>query len=84
MWTTNQILNLFRHKIVVTSGTHAVATLTGAVVAGYLTKKKLEKQYADLATKMARLAFVLDHYADRLDQFLVVTLRAVRVRAKQS
>jgi len=41
-------------------------------------------EYADLATKTARLAFVLDHYAERLDQFLVVTLRAVRVRAIES
>jgi len=37
-------------------------------------------EYADLATKITRLDFVLDHYAERLDQFLVVTLRSVRVR----
>lgn len=37
-------------------------------------------EYADLATKTARLAFVLDRYAEQLDQFVVVTLREVRVR----
>jgi predicted nuclease of predicted toxin-antitoxin system len=35
---------------------------------------------ADYATKQARLDFVLTHYADQLDQLIVVTLRAVRVR----
>lgn len=38
-------------------------------------------EYADLTTKTARLAYILDHYGDQLTQFLVVTLRSVRVRA---
>jgi len=35
---------------------------------------------ASLQTKLARLTYVLTHYADRLDQFLVVTTRRVRIR----
>ena len=35
---------------------------------------------ADLATKTERIAYVLTHYADRLDQFLVVTAHRVRIR----
>jgi predicted nuclease of predicted toxin-antitoxin system len=38
---------------------------------------------AELSTKVARLDFVLTHYATQLDQFLVVTLRTVRVRVQQ-
>ena len=34
----------------------------------------------DLSVKIARLDHVLAHYADQLDQFLVVSLRNVRVR----
>ena len=34
---------------------------------------------AGLAAKQARLRYVLRHYADRLDQFLVVTPRRVRM-----
>jgi hypothetical protein len=34
----------------------------------------------DLATKIDRLSYVLTHYADRLDQFLVVTAHRVRIR----
>jgi predicted nuclease of predicted toxin-antitoxin system len=37
-------------------------------------------RYADLSTKIARLAHVLEHYSEQLDQFLVVTHRSVRVR----
>jgi predicted nuclease of predicted toxin-antitoxin system len=37
---------------------------------------------ADLATKIARLDCVLTHYADRLDQFLVVTPHRVRIRPR--
>ncbi len=37
-------------------------------------------EYAELATKIERLAFVLTHYADQLDQFLVVTRHQVRNR----
>ncbi len=36
--------------------------------------------YTELAVKIARLDYVLTHYADRLDQFVVVTLQRVRVR----
>lgn len=36
--------------------------------------------YAPLATKTERLAYVLTHYRDQLDQFLVVTKTRVRVR----
>lgn len=36
--------------------------------------------YAPLATKLERLQYVLSHYADQLDQFLVVTRHRVRVR----
>lgn len=35
---------------------------------------------ANLATKIARLEDVLSNYSDRLDRFLIVTLRGVRVR----
>ena len=35
---------------------------------------------ADLANKISRLSYVLTHYADRLDQFLVVTAHRVRIR----
>jgi predicted nuclease of predicted toxin-antitoxin system len=34
----------------------------------------------ELATKVSRLEHVLDAFADRLDQFLVVTARSVRLR----
>lgn len=34
----------------------------------------------DLAAKIGRLNYVLGHHADRLDQFLVVTDRLVRIR----
>lgn len=37
--------------------------------------------YAELEIKIARLGFVLAHYADRLEQFLVVSRTTVRVRA---
>jgi predicted nuclease of predicted toxin-antitoxin system len=37
---------------------------------------------ADLAAKIARLDYVLTHYADRLDQFLVVTSHRVRIRPR--
>lgn len=33
-----------------------------------------------LPVKIERLTYVLTHYADQLDQFLVVTERAVRIR----
>ena len=36
-------------------------------------------RYADLSTKIARLAHVLEHYSEQLAQFLVVIRRAVRV-----
>lgn len=39
-------------------------------------------EYADLATKIARLAHTLDHYAEHLDQFLVVTQKSIRVWAQ--
>jgi predicted nuclease of predicted toxin-antitoxin system len=35
---------------------------------------------ADYATKQARLEYVLTHHAHELDQLIVVTLQAVRVR----
>src|SRR5688500_13202244 len=38
--------------------------------------------YADLAFRIARLDLVLAHYADQLDQFIVVTPRAVRIRRR--
>jgi predicted nuclease of predicted toxin-antitoxin system len=38
--------------------------------------------YADLAFRVARLHYVLTHYGDQLDQFLVVTPRRVRVRRR--
>lgn len=38
--------------------------------------------YADLATKMSRLDYVLTRYAAQLDQFLTVTLHKVRVRPR--
>ncbi len=34
-----------------------------------------------LAAKIERLDHILNHYADRLDHFLIVTERAVRVRS---
>jgi predicted nuclease of predicted toxin-antitoxin system len=34
----------------------------------------------DLPTEIARLGYVLTHYADQLDQFLVITPARVRVR----
>ena len=37
-------------------------------------------EYADLPTKIERLSYVLANFADRLDQFLVVTPSRVRVR----
>jgi predicted nuclease of predicted toxin-antitoxin system len=37
---------------------------------------------ADLATKISRLSYVLTHYANRLDQFLVVTPHRVRIRSR--
>ncbi len=37
---------------------------------------------AELPVKEQRLAFALSHYAERLDEFLVVTLRSVRVRVR--
>jgi uncharacterized protein (DUF433 family) len=37
---------------------------------------------ADLSTKISRLDYVLTHYADRLDQFLVVTPHRVRIRTR--
>jgi predicted nuclease of predicted toxin-antitoxin system len=37
---------------------------------------------ADYPTKQARLAYVLAHHADDLDQLLIVTLRTVRVRRR--
>jgi predicted nuclease of predicted toxin-antitoxin system len=39
--------------------------------------------YAALSVKQARLGYVLTHYATQLDQFLVVTVRRVRIRAQQ-
>ena len=36
--------------------------------------------FAELSTKIDRLDHVLTHYADQLDQFLVVTGQRVRVR----
>jgi predicted nuclease of predicted toxin-antitoxin system len=36
----------------------------------------------DLATKTSRLSYVLTHYADQLDQFLVVTPHRVRIRSR--
>ncbi len=36
-----------------------------------------------VATKISRLGYVLAHYADHLDQFLVVSQRQVRVRSVQ-
>ena len=36
--------------------------------------------YAELATKIERLEHVLRYHSERLDQFLVVTVRDVRVR----
>jgi predicted nuclease of predicted toxin-antitoxin system len=38
-------------------------------------------EYAELSLKIARLDHVLARYADRLDQFLVVSRATVRVRA---
>ena len=38
-------------------------------------------EYAELPVKIARLDHVLSRYADRLDQFLVVTRTTVRVRS---
>jgi predicted nuclease of predicted toxin-antitoxin system len=38
-------------------------------------------EYAELSLKIARLDHVLSHYADQLDQFLVVTRTTVRVRS---
>jgi len=38
-------------------------------------------KYADLTIKKDRIAYVLEHHAAALDQFLVVTQRHVRVRA---
>jgi predicted nuclease of predicted toxin-antitoxin system len=35
---------------------------------------------ADLQLLRERLGYVLDHYSDQLDQFLVVTRRHVRIR----
>lgn len=40
--------------------------------------------YADLSVKIARLDYVLAHYATQLDQLLVVTPHRVRIRAQQS
>ncbi len=37
--------------------------------------------YAALSVKIERLGYVLSHYRAQLDQFLVVTLHRVRVRA---
>jgi predicted nuclease of predicted toxin-antitoxin system len=37
-------------------------------------------EYADLATKIDRLDYVLTHHADQLDRFLVVTGTSVRAR----
>lgn len=37
--------------------------------------------YTDLAMKLDRMTYVLDHHAAQLDQFLVVTRQRVRVRA---
>ena len=34
--------------------------------------------YAELATKIERLAYILTHHSDHLDQFLVVIERAFR------
>jgi predicted nuclease of predicted toxin-antitoxin system len=36
--------------------------------------------YADLSTKIERVAHVLTHYPDQCDHFLVVTRTSVRVR----
>ncbi|HZS02990.1 MAG TPA: DUF5615 family PIN-like protein [Chloroflexota bacterium] len=38
--------------------------------------------FADLATRMDRINHVLVQFADRLDQFLVVSQTAVRVRSR--
>src|SRR5262249_25026718 len=38
--------------------------------------------YAHLGTRVARLDFVLAHYADELGRFLVVSPRGVRIRRK--
>jgi hypothetical protein len=35
--------------------------------------------YAPLSLKIERLSFVLTHYSDQLDQFLVVTRTRVRI-----
>jgi hypothetical protein len=40
--------------------------------------------YAELSIKVARLNYVLTHYATHLDQLLVVTLHRVRIRAQQT
>ena len=40
-------------------------------------------EYAELSTKVERLDHVLTHYADQLDQFLVVTDHRVRVRRQE-
>lgn len=37
--------------------------------------------YSPLATRVVRLEYVLTHYQDRLDQFVTVTDRQVRVRS---
>jgi predicted nuclease of predicted toxin-antitoxin system len=37
-------------------------------------------KYAPLELKLARLSYVLTHYADQLDQFLVVKRQSVRVK----
>jgi predicted nuclease of predicted toxin-antitoxin system len=39
-------------------------------------------EHADLTVKRERLEYVLDHVADRLDQFLVVTRHRVRTRSQ--
>ena len=44
----------------------------------------LRLETTSLAVKIERLNYLLDHYSDRLDQFLVVTERTVRVRSAGS
>lgn len=39
--------------------------------------------YAPLSTKIERLSYVLTHYTDHLDQFIVVTRGRVRVRRSE-
>jgi hypothetical protein len=37
-------------------------------------------EYAELAIRFERIAYVLDHHAAQMDQFMVVTRQGVRVR----